>query len=200
MEDYKEIVEKIKNLHWNSLNGEELQQLMILSAYSAIEFAESLRITLNQHPNNETLKEMASEELKTATLSFEDYSKVGDHAEFLWHFINKHKLLEKYPRLKEIGEKYLENIRKLSNEIKVMSIVSREQELPGIFENILTAKKWEALGLQAYEYYLKQHIILDSKEGGHADMLKDFKINNDVSAFYLIRLELYKSIPELSNE
>lgn len=197
MENYKSYVNKIINLNWESLDQEDLQKLMILSAYSALEFAESLRKTVEMNPNNHALKEMADEELKTDTLSFEDYKEKGDHSDFLWHFIEKYNLFDKFKSLKEIGEAYIEKVRNLPDEIKVMSIVSREQELPGIFNKILTSKNWEADGLKEYKYYLEQHIELDSAEGGHADMLSNFDVDDKVSEFYKVRLEMYEAIPKL---
>jgi len=197
MEKYKEIVKKIKNLNWDSLSEEDLQKMMILSAYSAVEFAESLRITLEHNDSNEALKEMAEEELKTDTLSFGDYDIKGDHSEFLWHFIKKYGLMEKYGSMKEAGEEYIEKVKRLSPKVRIMSIVSREQELPEIFKEILSAKSWDAEGLPEYKYYMDEHIELDSGEEGHAEKLKEFVIDESVAEFYAIRLEMYKSIPKL---
>jgi len=197
MEDYKLVVKEILGLNWESLNEKELQKLMILSAFSALEFADSLRLTVNLNPKNSSLKKMADEELNTENLSFKDYHKRGDHSQFLWHFIDKYALIQKFPYIKKAGENYIKKVKTLSPEIRVMSIVSRENELPGIFTRVLTAKKWQAHGLPEFKYYLKRHIFLDSHEGGHADMLSAFKIDNRVADFYKIRLEVYKSIPEL---
>jgi len=129
--------------------------------------------------------------------SKKDYKKRGDHSQFLWHSIDEYGLIKKFPDIKEAGEEYMKKVKSLSPEIRVMSIVSRENELPGIFTRVLTAKKWKAEGLPEFRYYLKRHIFLDSHKGGHADMLSDFKIDNRVAIFYKIRLDMYKSIPKL---
>lgn len=197
MTKYQELVKEIRNLHWDSLNQNELQQLMVLSAYSALEFGENLRLTLQRNPSNHALEEMAREELKTDNLSFGDYQQRGDHAEFLWHFINKYSLLQKNPALQEVGEKYMTEVRSLPPETRVMSIVSRERELPGIFTRILTAPQWEAIGLPEYKYYLERHIALDSAEGGHADMLADMPVEDKVVDFYQARLDMYRCLPRL---
>jgi len=197
MVSYKSVVKKIVNLKWGSLDEEDLQKLMILSAYSALEFAESLRITVKMNSKNKALKEMAEEELNTDNLSFEDYNVKGDHFKFLWHFINKYGLLKKFGSLEKVGETYMNHVRKLPKKVRVMSIVSREEELPNIFARILTTKNWKAEGLKAYRFYLKEHIALDSDEGGHADKLKNMKVGNEVADFYRIRLEMYKCISNL---
>lgn len=192
---YKDLVKQIRDLRWENLDEKDLQRLMILSGYSAREFGDSLRTTLRVHPNNPALEEMASQELNTDNLSYDDYNRSGDHADFLWHFIAKHGILQH--NLVTIGSSYIRKVDGLSDEVKVMSIVSREQELPGIFQRILTAPKWKAPGLPEFEYYLKTHIALDSAEGGHADMLKGFVVDDRVTPFYEARLDMYRALPKL---
>ncbi len=76
-----------------------------------------------------------------------------------------------------------------------MTIFSREHELPNIFEKILTAHNWNALGFGFYKYYLERHIELDGGEGGHANLVADFETDNKVLLkFYKARLELYQSL------
>jgi hypothetical protein len=195
---YKQIVNAIKNLRWERLSEEDLQKLMILSAYAAVEFAESLQIALKIYPENEELRQMARGELNTDNLRFMGYTNKGNHADFLKYFIDKHALQRKISTLvSKAGEKYLESVRKLPKEVRAMSIFSREQELPGIFERILEAKNWKAPGLAEFRYYLEKHILLDSKEGGHADLVEDFLIDDRMKEFYKIRMEMYRIIPKL---
>ena len=194
------MVKKILDLNWRSLGEEDLQRLMILGAYSALEFADSLRLTLKLYPQDSLLRKMANEELQINNLSFGDYNKVGDHSQFLWHFIDKYGLIQKFPSLKKHGEDYIKKVKKLPKGVRAMSIVSRENELPGIFTKILTAKKWKVAGLPEFKYYLERHIFLDSHKGGHADMLRKFNINNEVGQFYKIRLEMYRGIPNLFSQ
>lgn len=194
---YQELVKRIRGLDWCSLDSRGLQRLMVLSAYSAREFGESLRLTLELHPRNLALKQMASEELRTDNLSFGDYNQKGDHSEFLGHFIDKYDLLQKDSDLKRIGERYMARIRALPEMVRVMSIVSRERELPGIFTQILTAPDWKAKGLPEYRYYLQRHIDLDSDEGGHADMLSNFQVDDSIVPFYEARLNMYRCLPKL---
>lgn len=195
MENYKDVAKQIRELNWKSLNEKDLQKLMVLSTYAALEFADSLRLTLRTHPRDMQIKKMSKEELDTDNLHFEDYNGPGDHYNFLAHFITKHNLLTK--RLKEVGLSYSDEIYRLPSEVKVMSIASREKELPGIFTQILKAPKWNAPGLPAYRYYLERHLELDGGENGHASMLKDITIDDRVEDFYKIRLDMYRIIPKL---
>lgn len=194
--EYKKVVEQIKNLNWEKLGPSDIQRVMYLSYIAATEFAESLRIAQTLYPNNHNLQEMVEGELQTTNLSFEDYSAKGDHADFLEHFLMKNNLVNDGD-LKESGEKYLAECRRLPDHVRTMTVFSREEELPGIFERILQAPDWSADGLAAFQYYLKRHIALDSQEGGHADLTKEFPVNDSVKPFYETRLNLYRPIAKL---
>jgi hypothetical protein len=193
---YKNIVSKIKNLHWENLSVDDLHNLMILSSYTAIEFAESLRIALEIYPESENLRTMSEGELKTGNLKFSDYTTVGDHAEFLLHFIGDIPPSQ-HQAAQDAGEMYLKRVRELPRKIRAMSIFSREKELPGIFVKVLRAKSWPEPKLNAYAYYLQEHIRLDSGRGGHAELLSDFKVTDAVCAYYATRLNMYSCIPKL---
>ena len=82
--NYKDIVQQIANLNWAKASAGDI---ILLSHCTAKEFASSLRFGLKLYPEDEHLKEMASGELKTDNMAFEDYRKKGDHWEFLDHFI-----------------------------------------------------------------------------------------------------------------
>lgn len=194
---YKQIVRVIAGLKWENLSTAELQGLMVLSAFAAREFAESLRIALEIYPESSNFQEMARGEINTDNLMFGGYSQNGDHADFLWHFVDKHGFVNLYPEVKKAGEIYLSQVRTLSNEVRAMSVVSRERELPGIFRRVLEAKDWSAPGLDAFRYYLTEHIRLDSMEGGHGDLLEGFSVTEDVGTFYKIRLDMYRYISTL---
>jgi len=191
---YTDIVEKIRRLPWGELSPLHLQKLMIFSAYTAREFAESLRISLQLYPCNQSIQSVAHGELCTNNLSYGSYRQTGDHADFLWHFLNEYQIPEKYPESCAVGEQYIDDVHKLSDTIRAMSIFSRETELVHIFRLILTANDWVADGLSEYRHYLTRHIELDSAPQGHGEQLANFEITEDVALFYEIRLEAYKNI------
>ncbi|MDO8594336.1 MAG: DUF3050 domain-containing protein [bacterium] len=197
--EYKEVVEQIKNLNWENLDGKELQEVMYLSYVSAREFAEALRIATRLYPDNANLKEMAQGELRTSNIAFDDYHQAGDHADFLAHFLKKYEL-EDDASLERHAEAYREVCRALPDAIRAMTIFSREEELSGIFKRILEAKDWSEEGLPAFRYYLAEHIALDAGEGGHAELTKEFPIDDRVKSFYEARLEMYKAVPKLFEE
>jgi hypothetical protein len=191
------LIEQIKRLSWELLSEAELEKLMVLSYFAAKEFAESLRIALTLHPTSLEFKQMAQGELNTNNLTYEKYADIGDHADFLSHFISEYKLLEKHRDVVRAGEAYLRRVRMLDDETRAMSVVSRERELPGIFARILESRNFSNKALTAFKYYLKEHIRLDSCEGGHADLLESYSVPETVAKFYQARIEMYRCLPTL---
>lgn len=193
---YKDIIKTIRDLRWTSLSEHDLRSVMILSGCTAKEFAKSFEIALRLYPSSINIRKVAAEELQTQNLQFEDYSGLGDHADFLWHFIRKIHDVCPY-NVVEAGVQYCMTVDNLPAQIRAMSIFSRERELPRIFAQIIKDDNLSAAGLTAYRYYLERHIFLDSRKGGHADMLARFKVDESVAAFWEARLDMYRCIPML---
>ena len=196
---YKNTVEQIKNLAWHSLSPDELRSVMVLSWYAASEFGSSLRMALALHPESHAFQEMAGGEIQTTNLKFADYAAKADHAQFLFHFIHKHGLFQRIPlEVREAGENYQYQVNRMTCDSRVMSVVSREQELPGVFRAILEGGGWDGSPeLDAFRYYLERHIELDSGDDGHAQMLSSFPVNDLVAPFFDHRIQMYRSIPTL---
>ena len=126
---------------------------------------------------------------------FNDYTKKGDHWEFLDHFIAKYKITPTKTALPKAMADYVNAVEKFSDSDRAMTVFSREEELTLIFEKITVAHDWDALGLGFYKYYLKQHIFFDSGTHGHAWLTKHFPAHEPtLEKFYIIRLGLYSSL------
>ena len=187
--NHKEIVQQIANLDWAKAAPGDI---ILLSHCTAKEFASSLRFGVSLYPSDERLKEMADGELKTDNMSFEDYDKKGDHWEFLDHFITKYNITPSKTALPKAMSDYVSAVEGFSDSDRAMTVFSREEELTLIFEKIVAAHDWDALGLGFYKYYLKQHILFDSGDHGHAWLTKHFPMHQPTLAkFYTIRLNLY---------
>lgn len=190
--NHKIIVQQIANLDWAKASPTDI---ILLSLCTAKEFAASLRLAVSLYPNDERLKEMVSGELETDNMPFEDYTKKGDHWEFLDHFIKKHGITSTSPKLQSAMDEYVRGVEAFSDTERAMTIFSREEELTGIFEKIVAAHDWDALGLGFYAYYLRQHIFFDSGDKGHAWLTKHFPMHEPTLVeFYKIRLSLYASL------
>ena len=193
---YKNVVEEIRSLNWKVLKEPQLEKLMHISHGAAQEFAEALRIGLRVYKGDENLQTMARGELKADNLRFGDYQARGDHSEFLEHFLRK-AAMEPSAEVHDAIQKYLAACRALSPEVRAKTVFSREEELSGIFTAILENEHWTTEALQAFRYYLERHIELDGEDGGHADLVRAYKIDDVVLPFYEARRDLYRVIPEL---
>lgn len=191
--EYNNVVTKIKNLPWEALSGRALENLMHVSLIAAREFSESLRISVKLLPDDKNLKEMSSEELDTTNLKYEDYKGPGDHAEFLAHFINKYDVKCSL-NIEAISDEYFHYCRSLDDGSRAMTIFSREEELSGIFNRILSNENFNTPALKAFKYFLERHVVLDSKMGGHHDLTKDHPIDNSVQGFYELRYDMYRPL------
>jgi hypothetical protein len=98
------------------------------------------------------------------------------------------------------AEKYLAACRALDPETRAMTVFSREEELAGIFARFLDAEDWSGEGVYAFKHYLSTHIVLDSSEGGHHDMISDFPVDDSVLPFYEARLETFRLLPTLAGD
>ena len=161
---YKKIISEIQNLPWVEYSPEEI---IYISLCSATEFAVSLKCALKVYPENVDLREMAHGELRTNNLSYGDYSRTGDHWQFLDHFCQDQKsgIFSKVHCKQKIAcavNKYNNVLESMTDSERAMTIFSREHELPNIFEKILEAHDWDSLGFGFYKYYLDRHIELDS--------------------------------------
>jgi hypothetical protein len=172
---YKNTVASLKSLDWKLLTTPyEITQLMWISYVCAKEFSESLRIALRLYGDNPDLIRMAQGELDTDNLYFRSYTKKGDHYEFLKHFLERGGVLrgiqtffpESIPEEGRVilptglpgegiyaAQKYLITVSALSDEVRAMSVFSREEELAGIFSNLQYNEDGEIL---ANEYNLRK--------------------------------------------
>lgn len=197
MQNYKGTINQIIALPWKSLKTTQLLQLMVLAYFSAQEFAESLRIACQLHSDDADLKSMAAGELQTNNLRWEEYSAIGDHADFLRYFLNKYNIWREDDEsfLNICCSDYLLAIRSMPDETRSMSIFSREHELPDVFKAVCESNLLDTHpALKAFRYYMQRHISLDSEQGGHADLVSLHRITEDVGDFWKARLLLYRPL------
>lgn len=190
---YHDIIEEIVHLSWNKLNAKDLQRLMYASEALSREMAEAVRCGLQLHPEDRFLQEMAKGEIGTSNISFQDFRRKADHSEFLLHFLNKSEFRPD-EALKKETQNYLDLCRDFSAEVRLMTVVSREKELPPVFAAILDAQDWEAPGLDAYKYFLTEHVRLDSEEAGHHELIKHIPTDERIEGFYQYRLDLFRKL------
>ncbi len=190
---YQNHVDAIEGLKWEQYTPESI---IFASRISAFEFARTLRrvlLTLDPLPSGFT--ELAKGELETDNMSFADYTKHGDHWEMLLHFVDKNPSKFWPTDLQfNAGALYAEGPQLWEPQACAMTIISRERELPRIFNKILSAHDWGAQDCEFFAEYLRRHIAMDSQCDGHADLFQDFDCDPFVlEIFWNLRLMFYQS-------
>ncbi len=189
---YKDIIRQIVELPWNKAAPADL---VLISRAAAMEFSSSLRLASGLFKNDPRLKEMSEGELATTNLVFEEYNQKGDHWEYLDYFIRKMKISTSSKKIILGIRDYIDAVEALSPVERVMTVFSREEELTQVFKEILKAHNWDSLGYGFYRHYLEAHILLDSADGGHHNLVSHVPLNEDVlNIFYKMRLKLYETL------
>lgn len=186
---YKDLVHQIADLPWEKASPADL---VLLSLGTAKEFASSLREAARLYPEDPRLAEMISGELATDNMQFEDYTTPGDHWQYLDHFVRKYSIEPSSENITNTVREYTTSVETMAPEDRAMTVFSREEELTLIFQKIVDAHDWDALGYGFYRHYLESHILFDSGDGGHHHLTEHFPLHEDVLVrFYEIRLRLY---------
>jgi hypothetical protein len=167
---FVEIVERINDMSWQELGNREMLSVAAAYYYFSVQFRENLQIACWLYPNDWKLRALHEEECATDNLSpWPGVAEVGeklDHDEF----VRRSLLLEPLDRtdhLRRAGLAYLETIRGVDALARAKSIASYEDGgLSTVFLAMLRAPRWEGGALQAFRFFLEQHIRFDTADGG----------------------------------
>ena len=187
---YEDVIERICQLPWTSLSGGELLAVANSYYYFSIQFRENLQIACKLYPNDCKLKELFVEECYTDNLSpWPGVAAAGerlDHDEFMRRALS----LQAVPSadyLRLIGTSYLGRVRAVSDLARAKSIASYEDGgLSSVFMAILNAPCWEGAALQAFRFFLEQHVKFDSAiEGGHGALSRHLSPDGSILPLWL---------------
>jgi hypothetical protein len=199
----KQSINNIKKNKWELIDP---LHLIHVGFFFAREFAATGRDCIPIYYDIQAFRQFIEGEIDTDNLAYDDYNQKGDHWEFLAHFIKKiHRknrqrifLPEWMTDMEKKYEFYANHVRSYTIAEKLATLVSRERELHGIFEHILTAHDWDALGYGFYKYFLQRHIQLDTEDRGHGEItadLIDLEFHQDaLTAFWYYRWRVYQSL------
>ena len=169
---YLSIIERICDMQWSVLTGQEVLRVARAYHYFSIQFRENLAIACRLHPSDANLQVLHSEECDTANLS--PWPGVAELDESLDHDVFIERLLRLQPTgghddLRSAGESYLATIRAVDDSARAKIIASYEDGgLSSVFAAILTAPNWEGPALGAFRHFLLKHIEFDSdSDAGH---------------------------------
>jgi len=190
-------IDNIINLNWKNVNSYDLA---FISLVTAQEFSNSLRLWMidMQLEDDKIFKLMYYWELMTNNLRFDDYKSTWDHYSFLFYFFVKNNLFNKVSsNVVKASFDYINFVNWLSSKEKIITIFDREVNLPNVFQQIVDSVKfWD--DLKFYHYYLTNHIMLDSQENWHWDIVKKYYKEDEnkelLEKYWEQRYMLYKSL------
>ncbi|HXY58960.1 MAG TPA: hypothetical protein VEH76_10295 [Methylocystis sp.] len=204
---YRQIVDEICALDWSALSREEVVSTAWTYYYFSVQFCETVGVARWLHPDDDSLAELDAGERDTDNLSpcpgVVAAGERVDHDEFMRRALRLESIdPARERRLKAIGAAYLEKIRAVDDETRVLSLASYEDGgLERTFRAILQAKHWDGPLLSAFRHFLEGHIALDSDpEHGHGALCRRFTPSPEVRSLWAAFKELLLAgAPSLSN-
>jgi len=188
---YRRIVDEINALDWSSLSREEVVNTAWTYYFFSVQFCETVGIARRLHPDDRSLEELDAGERNTDNLSpCPGVVAVGervDHDEFMRRTLQLETIdPARERRLKAIGASYLEKIRAVDDETRVLSLASYEDGgLETTFRAILRARRWDGPLLHAFRHFLEGHIALDGDpEHGHGALCRRFTPSPEVDGLW----------------
>jgi hypothetical protein len=176
---YETVIDEITGFDWASVTAAELTAIAWAYYYFSVQFRENLQVMQQAHPEDAMVQSLVREECATANLS--PWPDVAQPDEAMNHDDFMCRLLKLSPldaamqaRLERTGENYLDDMRLMPADIKVMSIASYEcGGLESVFKSILRAPDWSTPLLAAFRHFLLKHIDFDSDpEQGHGALIR----------------------------
>ncbi len=212
MKNYQSYVDQINQVDWSRI---EPLRIIHVSLCFAKEFAQTVRSCIPQYHHLDQFQQFIVGEIDTDNLQYEGYTRTADHWQFLDYFLDKERSHANFISLQDLiafnmntalpliqMSDYVRYCDSLEQEQKLLTLVSREKELQGIFQKILVAHDWGALRYGFYKYFLERHLELDGVEGGHEDLMKSL-VDLDqldpqqeifLEQFWQKRLAVYQSL------
>ena len=189
---YKRVIAEIHDLNWDHLREDEMISVAWSYYFFSIQFRENLQLACTLYSHDVNLRKLETEECHTDNLS--PYPGVADagerlnHDEFMRRLLCLSPITEKLEiHVKSIGHRYLEEIRGATPEIRALSISSYEDGgLEMVFKGILRAPTYENPLLNAFRFFLTEHIRFDSDPiNGHGGLSRHMVCDDRVLPLWL---------------
>lgn len=203
---YQLVVDEIRRLKWDGLSADELRSVAWAYYYFSIQFRESLESACDLLPEDPKLQLLHREECATANLS--PWPGVADEGEKMNHDEFMRRTLGLSPidpaaqlRVEALGGVYLASTRRLSPEIRALSIASYEDGgLETVFKAMLRSPSWDGALLLAFRHFLVEHIRFDSDpDQGHGSLSRHLAPDETVvPAWEAFRDILVGAVPKLA--
>jgi hypothetical protein len=202
---YKGVIDEICTLGWSRLTEAELTGVAGAYYYFSIQFRENLEIACNLYPTDPLLTQLAQEECNTDNLSpWPGVASPGeklDHDEFMRRLLKLSPVCRATQHVvEEAGQAYLSRIRSIDATTRASSIASYEDGgLEKVFRSILGCHHWNTPLLQAFRYFLVQHIAFDNNpNNGHGALARHLQLNDGLPLVWKeFKQLLTKTVPAL---
>jgi hypothetical protein len=204
---FRQVVDEICNLEWQSLTSDEMIAAAHAYYYFSIQFRENLQIARSLYPNDEKLFQLEEGECDTDNLSpWPSIAAIGErmnHDEFMRRSLDLLPIEpEQAAHYRAVGEAYLANIRARDPFARALSIASYEDGgLESVFKAILRCGSWDNVLLRAFQHFLIEHIRFDSDpDEGHGALCRHLPPDDRVLVFWeAFRDILVDCVPTLAS-
>ena len=201
------VIDEICSLNWHSLTAEDMTAVAWAYYYFSIQFRENLQIACTSRPDDPALKLLLAEECDTSNLSpYPGIAEVGEkmnHDEFMRRALELKQLpAETRWRYSRAGSDYLRAVKRVPTHIRGQSMASYEDGgLERVFEAMLTAPCYDDPLLNAFRFFLTEHIRFDSDPvAGHGNLSRHLGDDDNVSELWqLFSQLLLETTPSLSH-
>jgi hypothetical protein len=203
---YHEAIDEICQLDWGSLTSQDMVSVAWAYYYFSVQFRENLKIARALYPYDEKLKDLEREECDTDNLSpWPGVAAVGErmnHDEYMRRALEMQDVDPwKLRHFVSSGERYLEDVRKLDNLSRALSITSYEDGgLEKVFRAMLEFGHWDNAVLRAFQHFLSEHVRFDSDPDlGHGALSRHLKPDDRVLPLWMAFKDiLVTCVPRLS--
>jgi hypothetical protein len=184
---YEIVIDEICRLSWEKLTKDQLVDVAWAYYYFSIQFRENLEIAYNLYPGDLKLGLLMKEECNTDNLSpWTEVASIGEkinHDEFMRRLLKLSPICQvKRRRLTEIGQLYLNKVHRQADTVRASSISSYEDGgLERVFRAILVSPDWNSPLLEAFKYFLTEHIRLDNDpQKGHGALCRHLRADDHI--------------------
>jgi hypothetical protein len=202
---YEAVIDDICAMPWDRLTTDEVLQVAKVYYYFSIQFRENLEIACRRRRGDPKLAALRLGECDTDNLS--PWPKIATAGEKLNHDEFMRRLLALQPIrdgefLEALGTSYLNRVRAIDDHARACSIASYEDGgLSRVFSAMLRAQHWYGPGQRAFRFFLEQHILFDSDDGGHGSLSRHLSPDDSILPLWSAFAEMLAlAVPRLAQD
>jgi hypothetical protein len=184
---HERVVAEICALDWPNCSEDDMVTVAWAYYYFSNQVRENLEVACELYPHEGDLQRLKQEECDTSNLSpFPGVAASGermDHDEFMRRLLTLAPIApERLARFEAMGARYLRDMRAMAPLSRALSISSYEDGgLEQVFTAILTAPSYDNPLLNAFRFFLEEHIKFDSDPvEGHGKLARRLVPNDSI--------------------